>query len=1189
MNLKQGALLKNGEYRIEMVLGQGGFGITYLGVQTSLGRKVAIKEFFMKGVCERDANNSQVSISNADNKELVARYREKFLKEARSIASLEHRSIVPIIDVFECNGTAYYVMKHLGGGSLADKVKGGALPEEVAVRYICQVAEALDFVHSQRMMHLDVKPANMLLDDNGKAVLIDFGLAKQYDSEGQQTSTTPVGISHGYAPMEQYRRGGVSEFSPATDIYSLGATLYKLVIGSTPPEASDVNDDGLPALPDSISPAVRGAIEAAMQPRRKDRPQSIAEFLCKLKEQRAKSKTVSFDNIGSNRSQVATTELEPCGLRNADVVKAADKNNEETRANSSSTLRGEVSRSAGGETELSKVKTASFDDDETRVGVNPPHPSDTPPFEKVGEFSKAVVDNERERTAINSATDEAERVPAIKNRTFNVKGVDFTMVAVEGGTFKMGSNDGNKDEMPVHTVTLSDYYIGETVVTQKLWLAVMDCNLSFFKETLESPVECVSYNDCKKFISRLNKLTGEEFALPTEAQWEYAARGGNKSRGYEYSGSDNINDIAWYNDCANGNTHPVKGKLPNELGLYDMSGNVWEWCSDLYGMDYYSHSPQNNPKGSSFGKIRVLRGGSWSSSADNSRATNRAKNSPDYRLNNTGMRLVFIPKCEETRINSTSTPGGEVSRSDGDETELSNVKTEKKKSKLPLIIIILLLSVIIGVGGYLLFSGNKSSGNVGEHVGHEYVDLGLSVKWATCNVGASSPEDYGGYYAWGETAEKDNYEWSTYKWCKGSNNTMSKYCTSSSYGKVDNKTVLDRADDVAHVKWGGSWRMPTRAEQDELREKCTWTWITYKGVEGYKVIGPNGNSIFLPAAGCRDGTKVINRGSSGYYWSSSLSSYSSYSSDSAYYLYFNSGYHDWLSYYRYDGRSVRPVCDVTSTPVAKHAVSVSCGDGGNVAISGSSSTSATLATGATVTVTATLNKGCTFIGWYVNDVLVSTDVEYTFTVSEDVAFVARFKKEEINGRRYVDLGLPSGLKWATCNVGASKPEEYGGYYAWGETEKKSNYDWSIYKWRKGSDDTITKYCTEGDCGKVDNKTVLDPEDDVAHVKWGGTWRMPTEAELDELREKCTWSWSTQNGVNGYKVTGPNGNSIFLPAAGYRHGTEVNSRGSNGYYWSSSLSSYYSLDAYYLYFDSGIHDWSGDDYRYGGHSVRPVSE
>ena len=194
----------------------------------------------------------------------------------------------------------------------------------------------------------------------------------------------------------------------------------------------------------------------------------------------------------------------------------------------------------------------------------------------------------------------------------------------------------------------------------------------------------------------------------------------------------------------------------------------------------------------------------------------------------------------------------------------------------------------------------------------------------------------------------------------------------------------------------------------------------------------------------------------------------------------------------------------------------------------------------------------------------------------------------VNGHEYVDLGLPSGLKWATCNVGASSPEDYGGYYAWGETEEKSNYEWSTYKWCNGSQSTLTKYCTNSSYGTVDNKTVLDPQDDVAHVKWGGTWRMPTTAEFEELCDNCTWTWTTQNGVNGYKVTGPNGNSIFLPAAGYRSGTKAYYRGGYGYNWSSSLTGFSSSWAVHLYFYSGYHKWYYNC-RYYGQSVRPVSE
>jgi len=186
------------------------------------------------------------------------------------------------------------------------------------------------------------------------------------------------------------------------------------------------------------------------------------------------------------------------------------------------------------------------------------------------------------------------------------------------------------------------------------------------------------------------------------------------------------------------------------------------------------------------------------------------------------------------------------------------------------------------------------------------IDLGLSVKWASCNVGATAPEEYGGYYAWGETEEKSDYDWDTYKYCNGTYDTMTKYCTSSSYGTVDNKTTLEASDDVASVKWGGNWRMPTTEEQQELINKCTWTWTTLNGVNGYRVTGPNGNSIFLPAAGYRSGTGAYGQGSYGFCWSSSLFSYYSYSACS---LYFYSGSFDWFYYYRCYGRTVRPVSE----------------------------------------------------------------------------------------------------------------------------------------------------------------------------------------------------------------------------------------------------------------------------------------
>ena len=228
--------------------------------------------------------------------------------------------------------------------------------------------------------------------------------------------------------------------------------------------------------------------------------------------------------------------------------------------------------------------------------------------------------------------------------TFTVNGVAFKMVKVAGGTFQMGAtseqgSDADSDEKPVHSVTLPDYYIGQTEVTQELWEAVMGSNPSYFKGDNQRPVEKVSWDDCQEFIEKLNRLTGKSFRLPTEAEWEYAARGGNKSKGYKYSGSNNPDAVAWYDDNSGGNTHTVAQKQSNELGLYDMSGNVWEWCQDWYGN--YSSNSQTNPTGPSTGSHRVLRGGSWCYYARRVRVSFRYRGTPDLRLIINGLRLAL--------------------------------------------------------------------------------------------------------------------------------------------------------------------------------------------------------------------------------------------------------------------------------------------------------------------------------------------------------------------------------------------------------------------------------------------------------------------------------------------------------------------------------------------------------------------
>ena len=229
-------------------------------------------------------------------------------------------------------------------------------------------------------------------------------------------------------------------------------------------------------------------------------------------------------------------------------------------------------------------------------------------------------------------------------QTFNVNGVEFKMIKVEGGTFSMGAtseqeDDAYDDEYPVHSVTLSDYYIGETEVTQELWEAVMGSNPSYFEGDNQRPVENVSWNDCQKFIKKLNRLTGKEFRLPTEAEWEYAARGGKYSRGYKYSGSNNADEVAWYDSNSGSKTHPVKTKKDNELGLYDMSGNVWEWCNDWWGC--YQSNSQTNPTGPSEGESRVLRGGGWCYFDMGVRVSRRDYLTPGYRHIIIGLRLAL--------------------------------------------------------------------------------------------------------------------------------------------------------------------------------------------------------------------------------------------------------------------------------------------------------------------------------------------------------------------------------------------------------------------------------------------------------------------------------------------------------------------------------------------------------------------
>ena len=264
MQLKPNNFLQNGKYRIIRVLGQGGFGITYLALHTMLDKQVAIKEFFPKEYCTRNDSHNNIIITG-NNTELIDHLRKRFLKEAKNIAKLDHPGIVKIHDVFQENGTAYYVMDYIEGENLSNLVKtNGALTEEKSIEYIVEIGKALEYMHSKKMTHLDIKPANIIINkDTDTAILVDFGLSKLYTPDNENTSTLLHAVSSGFSPIELYNGESMNEFSPQSDVYSLAATMYFLVTNQTPPVATDLVSNVL-VLPSSLNIDIQNSIKRAM-------------------------------------------------------------------------------------------------------------------------------------------------------------------------------------------------------------------------------------------------------------------------------------------------------------------------------------------------------------------------------------------------------------------------------------------------------------------------------------------------------------------------------------------------------------------------------------------------------------------------------------------------------------------------------------------------------------------------------------------------------------------------------------------------------------------------------------------------------------------------------------------------------------------------------------------------------------
>lgn len=582
MHLLDHTLLQGGKYRIRRFISSGGFGCTYEAEHVLLEKRVAIKEFFVKDFCNRDENTAHVTLGALSKKGLVDKLRRKFIDEAKGLCKLRHPGIVKVSDVFEENGTAYFVMDYIDGKSLNDLVnEKGPIPEPQALYYIVRIADALRYVHNNNRLHLDLKPGNIMIDNNDNPILIDFGASKQYDEVSGENTSTLMGMTPGYAPPEQMSNG-VTVFMPATDIYALGATLYKLLTGMTPIDANKrISGDELPMLPHNIGIETRNAVMAAMAINKHQRPQSIDDFL-------------GIWQVAQPARQVAAPASAP-------VVES---------------------------------------DEITVIGAKP---VDTPLPEPANHKANIRTPKRKKSRLLPVLIVAAVVVCAIIG-FFAVRGSNgsIEMVHVKGGTFNMGAlpndTEAKSDEKSVHKVTLSDFSIGKYEITQKQWVEIMGSNPSEFKGD-NLPVENVSWDDIQIFIKKLNAKTGKNYRLPTEAEWEYAARGGDKLNEFKYSGSDSADDVAWFDKNSKEQTHPVGTKSPNALGIYDMSGNVWEWCSDWY--DYYNSAPQTNPKGPSSGTTHLLRGGGWNSDAGYCRITYRGGRISDFRNMNSGFRLVL--------------------------------------------------------------------------------------------------------------------------------------------------------------------------------------------------------------------------------------------------------------------------------------------------------------------------------------------------------------------------------------------------------------------------------------------------------------------------------------------------------------------------------------------------------------------
>lgn len=608
-------------------IGGGGFGNVYKANDNLAHRVVAIKVSEVKTA----ANGKTFSLKD----------------EFNALKGLPmHPNIANYEDLFTFDTPQgvfdYAVMQYYPDGNLT-QVIGPGLTTEQKEGIADQLLEGIAFLHEHKVVHRDLKPGNILVvkqDSHIIPIITDFGLSKTADTGDRSMFSNSFGGGTARYSSPEQLQGRPLRMN--TDLWSYGAVVYELFAGQPLFEAGSSAANSAQADLEIYNKIINGDVGGRLG----DMPEKWRKVLerCLVVDPEKRAKNAADLRALLNNVSDSNLQENPTVVEDKTFVEATIQDRTEPVI----------------PVQSKRPKPSAPAHKQPSVPKQPATP--TPSRKRlpwiIGGATAVVIlavvlgvtlGKGKKEKPVDETNPIAEGVSVILStdvkalaQTYTVNGVPFAMKYVEGGTFQMGAKgkDASPNEKPVHEVTVSDFCIGETEVTQALWKAVMDNNPSHYKGD-DLPVENVSWEDCQKFIQKLNQLTGKTFRLPTEAEWEYAARGGNKSKGYKQSGGENINDVAWYtNTTHDRGTKTVKTKKANELGLYDMSGNVLEWCSDWYGD--YSSSSQTNPTSSSSGSYRVLRGGSWSYLAKFCRVATRNYDDPASRSDEIGFRLVLV-------------------------------------------------------------------------------------------------------------------------------------------------------------------------------------------------------------------------------------------------------------------------------------------------------------------------------------------------------------------------------------------------------------------------------------------------------------------------------------------------------------------------------------------------------------------